>query len=79
MREPAEHPPPAMPAADAANGPNVPATASDSAARSYRAAADAPETLRGYESMQNRGGLGLARVRRGPADGSRMGQRRCGG
>ena len=31
------------------------------------------------ESMQNRGGLVLARVRRGPADGAGTGQRRCGG
>ena len=31
------------------------------------------------ESIQNRGGLVLARVRRGPADGARTGQRRCGG
>ena len=31
------------------------------------------------ESMQNRGGLVLARVRCGLADGARTGQRRCGG
>ena len=31
------------------------------------------------ESMQNRGGLVLARVRRGPADGARTGQKRYSG
>ena len=34
---------------------------------------------RDNESMQNPGGLVPARVRRGPADGARTGQRRCGG
>jgi hypothetical protein len=38
-----------------------------------------PDRLSFSESMQNRGGLVLARVRRGPADGARTGQRRCGG
>ncbi len=37
------------------------------------------DDLRATESIQNRGGLVLARVRRGPADGARTGQRRCGG
>ena len=48
MRDPAAAEP--VPAVTSNDRPNVPATPSEAAARGYRAAADAPETLRAYRA-----------------------------